>query len=44
MSDVEIAINGFLTYDRKVEKMDAQVLCHAHEGLIEGACQEWDQT
>jgi beta-galactosidase/beta-glucuronidase len=33
-TDVEIEINGYLTYDRKVEKMDAQVLRNAHEGLI----------
>ena len=33
-TDVEIEINGFLTYDRKVEKMDAQVLQQAHERLI----------
>ncbi len=25
-TDVEIEINGYLTYDRKVEKMDAEVL------------------
>jgi hypothetical protein len=35
-TDVEIEINGFLTYDRKVEKMDARVLRSAHEGLIKG--------
>ncbi len=34
ITDVEIEINGFLTYDRKVEKMDAQVLRSAHERLI----------
>ena len=33
-SDVETEINGYLTYDRKVEKMDAQVLRQAHEKLI----------
>jgi len=33
-TDVEIEINGFLTYDRKVEKMDAEVLRKAHEELI----------
>jgi beta-galactosidase/beta-glucuronidase len=33
-TDVEIEINGFLTYDRKVEKMDAQELRRVHEELI----------
>ncbi len=33
-SDVEIEINGYLTYDRKVEKMDAEVLRIVHEELI----------
>ena len=33
-TDVEIEINGYLTYDRKVEKMDADVLRRAHEQLI----------
>jgi hypothetical protein len=33
-SDVEIENNGFLTYDRKVEKMDAETLQQAHERLI----------
>jgi primosomal replication protein N len=33
-TDVEIEINGFLTYDRKVEKMDMQKLRRAHEELI----------
>jgi beta-galactosidase/beta-glucuronidase len=33
-TDVEIEINGYLTYDRKVEKMDAEVLCRVHEDLI----------
>jgi beta-galactosidase/beta-glucuronidase len=36
-TDVEIEINGFLTYDRKVEKMDPQALRQAHEGLIYGS-------
>lgn len=36
-TDAEIEINGFLTYDRKVEKMDAQVVRRAHEGLILGS-------
>jgi beta-galactosidase/beta-glucuronidase len=35
-TDVEIEINGFLTYDRKFEKMDADVLREAHEGLMGG--------
>jgi hypothetical protein len=34
-TDVEIEINGFLTYDRQVEKMDAEVLRKAHRGVIE---------
>ncbi len=33
-SDVEIEINGYLSYDRQVEKMDADVLRRAHEDLI----------
>lgn len=33
-TDVEIEINGFLTYDRKVEKMDPAALRKAHERLI----------
>lgn len=36
-TDVEIEINGFLTYDRRVEKMDADVLRNAHNGLIKSA-------
>ena len=32
-TDVEIEINGFLTYDRKVEKMDAGTLRQARERL-----------
>ncbi len=35
-TDVEIEINGYLTYDRQVEKMDAEVLREAHLGLIKG--------
>jgi len=34
-TDVEIEINGYLTYDRKVEKMDAEKLRQAHAGLFE---------
>ena len=33
-TDVEIEINGFLTYDRKVEKMDTDVIRGAHEQLV----------
>ena len=33
-TDVEIEINGYLTYDRKVEKMDAEFLRRIHEDLI----------
>ena len=29
-TDIETEINGYLTYDRKVEKMDPAVLRHAH--------------
>jgi len=32
-TDVEIEINGYLTYDRQVEKMDKYVLCAAHKRL-----------
>ena len=32
-TDVEIEINGYLTYDRKVEKMAAEKLKQAHAGL-----------
>ena len=33
-SDVEIEINGYLTYDRALEKMDADAVHKAHERLI----------
>ena len=33
-TDVEVEINGYLTYDRQVEKMDAEALCQAHQALI----------
>lgn len=33
-TDVEIEINGYLTYDRQVEKMDAEKLRRAHLALI----------
>jgi len=32
-TDIETEINGYLTYDRKVEKMDAAVLRQVHEEL-----------
>jgi hypothetical protein len=32
-TDVEIEINGYLTYDRAVEKMDAEQIRAAHEKL-----------
>jgi hypothetical protein len=34
-TDVEIEINGYLTYDRKVEKMDAALLRETHEALYQ---------
>jgi beta-galactosidase/beta-glucuronidase len=36
-TDVEIEINGFLTYDRAVLKMDAERLAQAHRGLLQHA-------
>jgi beta-galactosidase/beta-glucuronidase len=33
-TDVEIEINGYLTYDREVEKMDAEKIKVVHEELI----------
>ncbi len=33
-TDVEIEINGYLTYDRKVEKMDAEAIAQAHREMI----------
>jgi hypothetical protein len=33
-TDVEIEINGYLTYDREVEKMDFQKVKEAHERLL----------
>ncbi len=33
-TDVEIEINGYLTYDRKIEKMDAEILRRTHKELI----------
>lgn len=35
-TDVEIEINGYLTYDRAVEKMDAEALRRAHLALTSG--------
>jgi len=34
-SDVEIELNGFLTYDREVEKMNFGQVCMAHLDLWE---------
>ena len=34
-TDIETEINGYLTYDRKVEKMDSKILRKAHRELIE---------
>ena len=34
-SDVEIEVNGFLTYDREIEKMEFRRLYKAHQGLWE---------
>ena len=33
-TDVEIEVNGYLTYDRAVEKMDFGRVREAHEGLV----------
>jgi hypothetical protein len=33
-TDIETEINGLLSYDRKVEKMDADFLRDLHQGLI----------
>lgn len=35
LTDIETEINGYLTYDRKVEKMDAEVLRKIHQELID---------
>jgi len=35
-TDVEIEINGYLTYDRKVEKMDTEKIKQAHAELFGG--------
>ncbi len=34
LTDIETEINGYLTYDRRVEKMDAVILRQAHQRLI----------
>jgi len=34
-TDVEIEVNGYLTYDRAVEKIDFARVRDAHEGLID---------
>jgi len=34
-TDVEIEINGFLTYDREMEKMDTERIAAVHKSLIE---------
>jgi hypothetical protein len=33
-TDVEAEVNGYLTYDRKVEKMDRDLIRQKHEDLI----------
>ncbi len=33
-TDVEIELNGYLTYDRKVEKMNPDAIRQVHERLI----------
>jgi beta-galactosidase/beta-glucuronidase len=43
-TDVEIEINGFLTYDRKVEKMDAQKIREAHTSLLADFKFQMDST
>jgi hypothetical protein len=34
-TDVEIEVNGFVTYDREAEKMDFDKLQDAHKKLID---------
>jgi hypothetical protein len=41
--DVEIEINGFVTYDRDIEKMDIEKISRVHKALIEGASTPADQ-
>jgi beta-galactosidase/beta-glucuronidase len=43
-TDVEIEINGYLTYDRRVEKMDASVLREAHARLYQAFGDQKDPT
>ena len=38
-TDVEIEINGLLSYDRKVLKYDPKVIKAAHEAVIRGAAE-----
>ena len=38
-TDVEIEINGLMTYDRKVLKFDPAVLRRAHEKIVAGVCE-----
>ena len=33
-TDVEIEINGYLTYDRRVEKMETEAIRKLHEEII----------
>ena len=33
-TDVEIEVNGYVTYDREVEKMDLERVRQAHQGLL----------
>ena len=37
-TDVEIEVNGFVTYDREVEKMDFTRIRPVHQELIKGSC------
>ncbi|MFN2151728.1 MAG: glycoside hydrolase family 2 protein, partial [Anaerolineales bacterium] len=39
-TDVEIEVNGYLTYDRKIVKMDANRLKHIHQNLTSGEITE----
>jgi hypothetical protein len=34
-TDVEIEVNGYMTYDREIEKMDFQRVREAHKDLLE---------
>lgn len=43
-TDVEIEINGYLTYDRQVEKMDAELLHQAHAQLFQAFEDRWSKT